>query len=139
MVRVRRAAALVLVLPLLAACGGGDKGTPGPVVTPCQTLPPAKAGAAVPAHFPALPSQVIFDAYNLGPTTKIVLAYLPSGDFLKVRDDLVGRLRGGGYQITSTDQESVEAEAAFTGPVHGTIKVTPLCVGTVEVRYRFLG
>ena len=136
---MKRAAALVLLLPLLAACSGGDKAAPGPVVTPCQTLPPAKAGAKVPARFPALPNQTIFDAYNLGPTTKIVLAFLPSGDFVKVRDDLVNRLKQGGYTITSTDQESVEAEAAFTGPVRGTIKVTPLCVGTSEVRYRFLG
>jgi hypothetical protein len=93
----------------------------------------------MPKGFPPVAGQVVFDSYALGPTTRIVITLVPDGDFVKVRDGLVQGLTARNYRITSTDQESVEAEAAFAGPLRGTIRVTPLCAGHVQVRYRFLG
>lgn len=126
-------AALVLV-PLLAACGGSEEASG----TRCGTLPTANPAATLPAGFPALPGQVLHEPARQG-KTDLVLALVHETDFVAVRDDLVARLRAAGFQVPGTDQEAVEAEAEFTGPHEGTIKVTPLCEGYVTVRYKFTG
>lgn len=134
---LRLALVAVPLLVALAGCGGGGAGTAKPTAKPCGTLPTADPAATLPSGFPA-PQQVLFDAATQGKAS-IVFGLVDDGDFVRVRDDLVDRLKAAGYTIEGTDQESVEAEAQFSGPHSGTIKVEPLCEGRVKVRYKILG
>jgi hypothetical protein len=68
-----------------------------------------------------------------------VYALLDESSFVEVRDELVDKLKAAKYTIDGTDQESVEAEAEFSGPQKGTIKVEPRCTGYVTIRYKFEG
>lgn len=132
---VRRTLASLALLPLLAACGGGGPDTAG---TPCSSLPSADPRATLPAGFPALDGQVLYGPASQGKTS-IVFGLLAEEGFVGVRDRLVQRLGVAGYDVVGTDQESVEAEAEFTGPHEGTIKVQPLCDGHLSIRYAFRG
>lgn len=128
---MRRALPLLL---LVAACGGGG----GPVAAPgepCTSLPPADPAAVLPAGFPALAGQVLYGPASQG-KTRIVFGRSAGTDVVGLRDRLVADLEAGGYRIESTDQEAVEAEAFFTGPHAGTVKVQALCQGQLEVRYK---
>jgi len=134
---LRLALAAVPLLLALAGCGDDGTGTAKPRATPCGALPTADPAATLPSGFPA-PQQVLFDPATQGKAS-IVFGLVDDGDFVKVRDDEVDRLKAAGYTIDGTDQESVEAEASFSGPHRGTIKVEPLCEGRVTVRYKILG
>lgn len=134
---LRLALAAVPLLVALAGCGGDGTNSAKPSATPCGPLPTADAGASLPSGFPA-PEQVLFDPATQG-SAHIVFGLVDEGDFVKVRDDLVDRLKKAGYTIVGSDQESVEAEAEFAGPHRGTVKVVPLCEGRVTVRYKILG
>ena len=142
---LRRGLAAAALVPLLAgmtACGDSDKdkdedgGKPGTAA--CSTLPSADPKATLPVSFPALDDQLLYEPSMQG-TTKIVYGLLAETDFVEVRDELVDKLKAAGYKIDGTDQESVEAEAEFSGPSRGTIKVQPLCKGHVSIRSKFLG
>jgi hypothetical protein len=141
---IRRGLALAALVPLLtglAACGGSDndnddKGSNN--ATACGTLPTANPAASLPAGFPALGDQVLYEPSTQG-STKIVYALLDESSFVEVRDELVDKLKAAKYTIDGTDQESVEAEAEFSGPQKGTIKVEPRCTGYVTIRYKFEG
>ncbi|HUR15318.1 MAG TPA: hypothetical protein VM097_12600 [Mycobacteriales bacterium] len=132
------AAALVPLLTGLAACGDDDKDDDdgGTGASACGTLPTANPAATLPTGFPTLTDQVLFEPSTQG-STKIVFALLDEGDFVEVRDELVDKLKEAKYKIEGTDQESVEAEAEFSGPHRGTIKVEPKCTGYVTIRYKF--
>ncbi|MCU1673406.1 MAG: hypothetical protein JWN77_1519 [Frankiales bacterium] len=140
---MRRALCTVAAVPLLvglAACGGSsDSGNEekagGPGQQACGSLPAADPTATLPEGFPVLADQVLYEPSKQGATT-IVFARLDTSDFVKVRDELVDELKAAGYTIDGTDQESVEAEAQFSGKQTGTIKVQPLCKGKVSVRYK---
>ena len=137
---MRRRLGLVAFVPLLGglvACGGGNNGDSpaGPGAEACTSLPTADPAATLPAGFPALPEQVLHAPATQG-STKIVFALVAEPDFVDVRDQVVARLRDAGYTIVGSDQESVEAEAEFTGKHEGTIKVQPFCKGRVTVRYK---
>jgi hypothetical protein len=106
--------------------------------TGCGTLPTADPAAELPAGFPALPGQVLYEPSTQG-TTRIVFGLVQNASFTGVRDELVTQLKGSGYSIEGTDQESVEAEAEFGGKQSGTVKVQPVCDGYVSVRYKFNG
>lgn len=134
---LRLALAAVPLLVVVAGCGADEPGTARPSAKPCGPLPTADPAASLPRGFPA-PRQVLFDPATQG-KAHIVFGLVDDGDFVRVRDDLVDRLEAAGYTIDGTDQESVEAEAAFSGPHRGTIKVEPLCEGRVTVRYKILG
>ena len=132
-------AAVPLVLGV-AACGGSSDGADeeeasGPGSVACGSLPAADPAAKLPEGFPVLDDQVLYEPSKQGATT-IVFARLDTSDFVKVRDELVDKLKAAGYTIDGTDQESVEAEAQFSGKQTGTIKVQPLCKGKVSVRYK---
>jgi hypothetical protein len=141
---LRRGLAAAALVPLLAgmtACGDSDKdkdedSTVGQGA--CTSLPSADPKATLPVSFPALGDQLLYEPSTQG-TTKIVYGLLAESDFVEVRDELVDKLKAAGYKIDGTDQESVEAEAEFSGPSRGTIKVQPLCKGHVSIRYKFLG
>jgi hypothetical protein len=128
------AAAPLAALLLLTGCGSEPPVQADPA-EPCTSLPPADPKAVLPADFPALADQVLYGPASQG-KTRILFGRVPGKDFLAQRDDLVDRLRDAGYTIESTDQEAVEAEAFFTGPHDGTIKVQRLCVDQLEVRYK---
>ncbi len=122
----------------LTACGGGATETPAkPGQQACGVLPTPDPAATLPSGFPA-PEQVLYQPVTQG-SAHIVFGLVADGDFVAVRDDLVKRLTAKGYTIDSTDQESVEAEAEFSGPHRGTVKVEPVCKGHVTVRYKILG
>lgn len=133
-----RALTAGLALVLLAGCGGGASAPPADPAVPCTSLPPVDPGATLPAGFPALPDQVLYGPASQG-ATRIVFGRVPGTDFVALRDDLAGRLEAAGFTIESKDQEAVEAEAFFTGPTEGTIKVQRLCADQLEVRYKLDG
>ena len=140
----RRALCAVTAVPLLlglAACGGSSDGdsdsdSEASASDACGTLPSADPAATLPTGFPALGDQVLYEQSKQGSTT-IVFGRVDESDFVEVRDELVDKLKAAGYTIDGTDQESVEAEAEFSGPHGGTIKVQPLCKGNVVIRYKF--
>ncbi|MCA1711385.1 MAG: hypothetical protein LC789_07005 [Actinobacteria bacterium] len=138
---IRRALCAAAAVPLivLAGCGGSSNGSTndeqGPAGTACGALPSADPAATLPAGFPVLADQVLYDPKTQGATT-IVFARLDESDFVEVRDELVDKLKAAGYTIDGTDQEAVEAEAQFSGKQTGTIKVQPLCKGKVSIRYK---
>ena len=106
----------------------------------CKKLPTADPAAAMPTGLPAVAGQVLYEPSTQG-KTEIVFAVIKAHSFVKVRDDYVTALKGVGWKIDGTDQESVEAEAQFskTPPLKtGTIKVQPIpsCADYVTVRYK---
>ena len=140
---LRRGLAVAALVPLLAglsACGDSDKDkeSEAKASDTCGALPTADPSAKLPAGFPALGDQVLYEPSTQG-KTQIVYAVLDESSFVEVRDELVDKLKTAGYTIEGTDQESVEAEAEFKGAQEGTIKVEPLCKGHVTIRYKFLG
>jgi hypothetical protein len=94
----------------------------------------------MPVGLPSVEGQLLYEPTTQG-KTHIVYGLLKTADFVKVRDDYVTALKGAGWRIDGTDQESVEAEAQFSKnpPLQtGTIKVAPLatCEGYVAVRFK---
>lgn len=138
--REASAATCVVVLVLaLTSCGGS---TSPPVASgpaqPCASLPAADPGASLPAGFPVLPDQVLYGPASQG-ATSIVFGRVAGGDVVALRDQLADRLETAGYAIDGTDQEAVEAEAHFSRPREGSVKVQQLCDGVLSVRYRLSG
>ena len=140
--RTRTAVAGLALLPLLAltACGGSSGGTDGDAeagatAKACGTLPTADPAAKLPADFPTFTDIPLYEPSTQG-STSIVFGLKDEADFVEVRDSQVEKLKAAGYTIDGTDQESVEAEAEFSGPHTGTIKVQPYCDGYVTVRYK---
>ncbi len=131
---MRRLVTALLLAAAASACGQEPAVQADPA-RPCTSLPPSDPAAVLPADFPAPPGQVLYGPASQG-KTRIVFGRVPGGDVVRARDDLVATLRQGGYTIESTDQEAVEAEAFFTGPHDGTIKVQRLCVDQLEIRYK---
>ena len=130
-----KAALLLVPLVVVSGCSGG----PAKAKVSCDgKLTPADPAATLPAGIPALDGQVLYEPERQGKTA-IVRGRVAQGDFVKVRDQLKELLSKAGWTIDGTDQESVEAEAQFSKqpPLQaGSIKVTPLCDGNVQVRYR---
>jgi hypothetical protein len=133
-------AAVVLVLAL-AGCGGGSASSvPAQqgAAEPCSALPPADPAATLPDDFPEVPGQVLYGPASQGATT-IVFGHVPGEDFVALRDQLAVDLEAAGYALDGTDQEAVEAEAHFSAPREGSVRVQQLCEGVLEVRYRLSG
>ena len=132
---------LPLLLVALAGCGGGSAtppGAPQQAAAPCTSLPPADPAAALPADFPAPPGQVLYGPASQG-ATRIVFGRVEGDDFVALRDRLAADLTAAGYALDGTDQEAVEAEAHFSAPREGSVRVKQLCQGVLEVRYRLSG
>ena len=130
----------VLALLALPACGT-DSGAPAPTqqaAAPCTSLPAADPGASLPPGFPQLPDQVLYGQASQGATT-IVFGRVEGDDFEALRDQLATSLTEAGYTLDGTDQEAVEAEAHFSQPREGSVRVKQLCEGVLEVRYRLSG
>ncbi len=105
---------------------------------PCTSLPAADPAAALPADFPALPGQVLYGPASQG-ATRIVFGRVEGDDVVALRDRLAVDLVSAGYALDGTDQEAVEAEAHFSTPREGSVRVKQLCQGVLEVRYRLSG
>lgn len=130
--------ALVLLLAL-TGCGSAAPAVPQQdAAAPCTSLPAADPGADLPADFPRLPGQVLYGPASQGATT-IVFGRVEGDDFEAARDRLAEELERAGYTIDGTDQEAVEAEAHFSAPREGSVRVKQLCQGVLEVRYRLSG
>lgn len=105
----------------------------------CGTLdqPDAGAPAQLPLGLPTTAGESVLRVTTQGKTT-IAFAKIAGGrsDIVAVRDRVLADLRGAHYTVTGTDQEpSYEAEARLGGTHTGTLKVSPLCTGLLEVRY----
>lgn len=102
-----------------------------------QPCPPAAAGGPLPLSLPVTEGEVLRNTATQGRITA-VFADIPGGrdDVEQVRDRILRDLQTAGYQVVDTDQEpGIEAEAEIAGPHRGTLRVKPLCVGLLEVRY----
>ena len=68
------------------------------------------------------------------------IASVPQDDVVPVQRRQAELLERAGYRIVSTDREfQAEAEVLFDGPAEGSAQITPVCQGTVQIRYRFSG
>ena len=134
-----KAAALAALLAL-TACGSSDApSVPAPdAAAPCTSLPAPDPAATLPDGFPRLDDQVLYGAASQG-ATRIVFGRVPGDDFEALRDQLAASLEEAGYAIDGTDQEAVEAEAHFSQPIEGSVRVKQLCEDVLEVRYRLSG
>ena len=130
--------ALPVLLLALTACGSGSPAAAPSPGAPCTSLPAAAPGASLPDGFPQLPDQVLYGAASQG-ATRIVFGRVPGDDFEALRDRLALDLAKAGYRLDGTDQEAVEAEAHFSSPREGSVRVKQLCEGVLEVRYRLSG
>ena len=133
--------ALALLLAALTGCGGGAATAPAAsprAAAPCTSLPAADPAASLPEDFPAPPGQVLYGPASQG-ATRIVFGRVEGDDFVALRDRLAADLTAAGYALDGTDQEAVEAEAHFSSPREGSVRVKQLCQGVLEVRYRLSG
>ena len=129
----------VALLLVLAACGGSTSTSAAPDrAQPCTSLPAADPAASLPPGFPVLPGQVLYGPASQGATT-IVFGRFEGSDFVALRDRLADELSTAGDSLDGTDQEAVEAEAHFSRPREGSVKVQQLCDGVLSVRYRLSG
>lgn len=103
--------------------------------------PVAGAPAALPLSLPLSSGGRVLDVATQGRTV-VAFASVPGGrgDIVRVRDGVLSDLRGAGYTVAGTDQEpGYEAEAELAGVHEGTLKVSPLCAGLLQVRYKIDG
>lgn len=140
--------ALVVVVALPAVGGVGwalfERHERGGLVTaserPCdgREQPVAGVPATLPLQLPVTQGSTLLRVRTQGSTT-VAFARVPGGrgDIVAVRDRVLADLKGAGYATTGTDQEpGYEAEAEVKGRYEGTLKVSPLCTGVLEVRYK---
>lgn len=128
--------ALAPLLLLLAACGGtGATSAAQPSGAPCTSLPPADPAVTLPAGLPSPEGQVLYEKASQG-STDVVFGRVEGTDVVAVRDQVAAALEDAGYELSGTDQEAVEAEVHFVQPLDGTVKVSTLCEGVLQVRYR---
>lgn len=132
---------VLLLAPALVAtgCGAGSTAASGQdPAAACSSLPAADPAATLPEGFPRLPGQVLYGPAAQGATT-IVFGRVEGDSFVDLRDRLAAELDAAGYTVDGTDQEAVEAEAHFSRPREGSVRVKRLCDGVLEVRYRLSG
>ena len=107
------------------ACGDRAKPDPG-------------APASLPLGLPLTEGETVLRVATQGATT-VAFASEPGGrdDIVAVRDKVLADLAKAGYRVVGTDQEpGYEAEAELAGTHPGSLKVSPLCEGLLEVRYK---
>ncbi len=139
------AAAAVLVLAVAGRVGFAlfERHERGGLVTQSEQAcdgedqPVPAAPTTLPFGLPATDGEAILNVTSQGSTT-VAFAKVDGGRdrIVEVRDDVLADLTAAGYEVVGTDQEpGYEAEAEIAGPHEGTIKVSPLCEGLLEVRY----
>ena len=134
-----RGVALVLAAGVVAGCGGGS--TKASQEEPCGSRDTPAAGATAPAALRLPPEQKLLRVQTQGKTV-VAFASTDGGrdDIVTVRDAVLEKLKAQGFTVVGTDQEpGYEAEAEVSGTADGTVRVTPLCEGRLEVRYKIEG
>lgn len=138
---------LLAVLVLLAAgavgwalVGQPDDAPATPAAPGCDGVDQAVSGApaTLPLGLALRTGATVLDVTTQGKTT-IAFAKIPGGrdDIVPIRDAVLTDLKAAGYTVTATDQEpGFEAEAQLGGKHRGTVKVSPLCTGLLEIRYK---
>jgi hypothetical protein len=145
---MRKPAAAGLVVALVVAGLGGfavfehveRAGLAGKSEQACagRDEPAAGAPATLPLDLPLTEGEKVLDVATQGRTT-VAFASEPGGrdDIVAVRDKVLADLAKAGYTVVGTDQEpGYEAEAELAGTHPGSLKVSPLCEGLLEVRYK---
>ena len=136
-----RAVAAVVVAALLAGCGGGG-GTPAArQEEPCGDKDTPTGAPTPPASLTLPPDAKLLRVASQGRTV-VVFTSTAGGrdDLVAIRDRVLEQLKATGSTVVGTDQEpGAEAEAEVGGTFDGTLRVTPLCAGRVEVRYKVEG
>lgn len=140
--------AALAVLALLAAGGLGfalfERNERGGLVAKSEQAcdgreqPVSGAPSALPDDLPLTEGATILNVTSQG-RTDVAFAKVEGGrdDIVAVRDKVLADLKGAGYETVGTDQEpGYEAEAEIKGTYEGTLKVSPLCEGLLEVRYK---
>ncbi len=140
--------ALVTVLALAAAGGVGfalfERHERGGLVAKSERVcdgreqPVAGVPATLPLGLPTTAGSTLLNVDTQGKTT-VAFVKLDGGrdDIVTVRDKVLTDLKAAGYTVEGTDQEpGYEAEAQLAGTNEGTLKVSPLCEGLLEVRYK---
>ncbi len=100
--------------------------------------PASGAPDELPLELPLSDDETVLSVTTQGSTT-VAFASLPGDrdDIVDVRDRVLEDLAAAGYEVVDTDQEpGYEAEAELTGTHPGSLKVSPLCEGRLEVRYK---
>jgi hypothetical protein len=119
-----------------AACGGGRTDVKG---APCEGLAkPADPAASLPPGVPAgIEGATFYETQKQGVTTRY-FAHVAGTDVVAVRDAIERAYASSGAAIEGRDAEPpAEAEFQWTsGDREGSVQVTPLCDGRVQLRYR---
>jgi len=138
---MRVAVALLLAAVALAGCRS-DNAAPEEVNTSCEQLDRPSADAQPPPGYLSLPpDQKLLRVQTQGRTTVVFASTAGGrGDLIEVRDRVLTALKTQQFSVAGTDQEpGFEAEAQIAGPSEGTVRVTPLCTGRIQVRYKLEG
>ncbi len=143
----RSVLAVVVVLAVLAVGGVGfalfERHERGGLVAKseraCGGLDEPEDGvpASLPLGLPLPSGGTILEVTEQG-STSVAFVSVEGGreDLVDVRDDVLADLKAVGYETVGTDQEpGYEAEAEVGGVHEGTVKVSPLCEGLIQVRY----
>jgi len=146
---------------LLVGCAGGtgSGGTGSSIASPSGTAPgaptqfggeefarscagvasPAAPDVTVPAGFPEYDGWVGTLRATQGKTLILFGRAAAPDDVGIVQARQRELLEQAGLRIVSTDREGqAEAEISFAGRTEGSVQITPLCRGTVQVRYRIV-
>ena len=145
--RVTTTLVTAAVVTLAGCTSGGDGGASATSTPqfggeefrrPCAGVAsPAASDATVPAGFPAYDGWVGTLRATQGKTL-ILFGRAPAPDDVGVVQERQRQLiEQAGLRVVSTDREGqAEAEISFAGRTEGSVQITPLCQGTVQIRYR---
>lgn len=122
------------LLLALTACNG-DPG--GEAKRPCDGLLKSPNAAVTLPVPPGTTGVTVYELQKAGSTDRFN-AQAPGRDVVAVRDAIQQAYAADGFAIESSDEEPpAEAEFGWTkGDKEGSVQVTPVCDGTVHVRYR---
>ncbi len=146
---MRKPVVAVLVVVAIAALAGGGfavfetverGGLAKKAENACgsEATPAADAPSMLPLGLPLTEGEKVLRVAEQGKTT-VAFASEPGSrdDIVAVRDKVLADLREAGYTVVDTDQEpGFEAEAELAGTHPGSVKVSPLCEGLLQVRYK---
>ena len=135
---MRRILAVAMIgVAMLAACGGGekDKGEEESAPTEACGAAPASQGSVVtklPDNFPTPDGVTYTGSSTAGPST-IVDAYF-AGELPDAFDEYTSNFHDAGYTVTSSEQESRDAEVNWSGGnATGQVKMEWPCKDRVEL------
>lgn len=134
----------LLVALAIAGCevGAADDSSapPAAVATSgraCSGVAKTAEPGAVPRGFPKSPDLVFFRVQKQGKTF-YHLGHIGGSGVVEARDRLADDLRKAGFTVGAGDSEgNFEADTEFSGPREGSLRVTPLCEGRLQILVRY--